>query len=429
MSAGRFTARWGRRRGTAVEAELISRLRQLPGPVPEARFRSELRAQLVAITARIVSESPTAEATRGTPATTFASGRSSTAGGKALHRLRRPALALAGASTVLVLLLAMAVWMAGGSLPGQSLYGVKRASENVQLSMAGTDSAKGQAYLQLAGNRVREVADLLSQPSAMLATGGVNADGRQVSAHTASLISDTLTSADDDSTSGMQLLGRAAVAQLSKEPLTKLSDWLPEQRRRMTEVRDRLPAGPLHTRAQASLLLLQRIATRTAQLTRAMGCPCLAQALADELGPVPCGACGAVPNPTPGAGPGTLPVPVPGLGSPGTSNSLPSLSLPPLGGSSGRSSSGHAAGPATSLPSAGPALPTTLPVTTPAQLPASQPAGGGATSSPPVVIGGSPSPSLSLPLPSVPGGVGGSASDRTASLPIPLPPLPSVSFP
>ena len=54
-TAGRFTTRWGRQHGSAVEAELISRLRALPGPVPEARFKSELRAQLVAITARVVA--------------------------------------------------------------------------------------------------------------------------------------------------------------------------------------------------------------------------------------------------------------------------------------------------------------------------------------------------------------------------------------
>src|ERR1700712_5660196 len=184
MRAGRFTTRWGRGDSSAAEAKLISRLRALPGPVPEAHFRSELRAQLVAITARVVAESPVAESPAGSKpsqapstATALAGKSSRPAGGRALRTLRRPVLALAGASTVLVLLLGMAVWMSGGSLPGQSLYGVKRASENVQLSMAGGDTAKGQAYLQLAGNRVREVADLLSQPSAMLATDGISADG------------------------------------------------------------------------------------------------------------------------------------------------------------------------------------------------------------------------------------------------------------
>ena len=380
MSAGRFAARWARADraagGSAVEAELVSRLRALPGPVPEARFKADLRAQLVAITARIVSES--AEA--GPSAATALADRQPR--GQALRRLRRPLLALAGASTVLVMLLGMAVWMSRGSLPGQSLYGVKRASENVQLSMAGNDVAKGQAYLQLASNRVREASALLSKPSAMLAGGGVSAAGR-VSPRTASLVIDALTSADADSVSGMQLLGRAAVSQLSKEPLAKVSDWLPRQRTLMLEVRDRAPAGSLRTRVLASVGLWQRIATRTSQLTAAMGCPCLAQALADELGPVPCAGCAAVPSRPPG-GPGsplgsktaTPPsVPLPGLGSPSPSATLPSLSLPPLGGPS---SSGHAAGP--------PLSPSGLPASAPSALPSGQPVGP-SISIGPIVIG------------------------------------------
>ncbi len=395
MSAGKFAARWGRGHRAAgraagrpdradradrsdrsvIEAELISRLRALPGPAPEARFRADLRAQLVAITARVVSESPAETATGS--ATALAGRR---AARSALRTLRRPVLALASASTVLVLLLGMAVWMSSGSLPGQSLYGIKRASENVQLSMAGNDVAKGQAYLQLAGNRVREAADLLSQPSAMLAGGGLSAAGR-VNPRTAELVADTLDSADADSVSAMRLLGRAAVAELSKEPLTKMSSWLPPQRTLLTQVRDRIPDGPLHTRAQASLLLLQRIATRTGQLSSAMGCACLAQALADELGPVPCSDCGPVATRTP-SGPGaptvTAPAPAPGLpGAPGSSGgpsgSLPNLSLPPLGGP-GSSSSGHAAGPGASQPPAS-NLPSSPAGTPPAALPSSSPSG------------------------------------------------------
>lgn len=387
MSAGRSAARWARgdraAGGSAVEAELISRLRTLPGPAPDIRFRAELRAQLVAITARIVSES-SAEAAP-------ADRRSSAAGSRALRTLRRPVLALAGASTVLTLLLGMAVWMSSGSLPGQSLYGVKRASENVQLSMAGNDIAKGQAYLQLAGNRVREIADLLSQPSAMATAGGLSAGTPRFTPRTVALVTDTLDSADEDTVNGMQLLSRAAVAQLSKEPLAKMTSWWPGQNTLMAEIQDRIPAGALRTRAQASLLLLQRIATRTGLLSSAMGCPCLAQALADELGPLPCTGCAAVPRPAPGGGAATLPVPVPGLGSPvGPSGSLPSLSLPPLGGSgSGSSSSGKAGGPAGQ--SAG---------TQPAGQPAgTQPVGSAPTAS------SLPSSLTSAPLPALPSGL------------------------
>src|SRR5439155_23146175 len=60
--------------------------------------------------------------------------------------LRRPLVAIASAAAVLVLLLGVAVWMSSSSLPGDSLYGVKRASENVQLSLASGDAEKGRTY-------------------------------------------------------------------------------------------------------------------------------------------------------------------------------------------------------------------------------------------------------------------------------------------
>ncbi len=400
MSAGRFAARSARRSGSSVEADLISRLRTLPGPVPDAQFRSDLRSQLVAITARVVAESgePAAASPSGVVAGAAAR-RSGAFGGGALRALRRPALALAGASTVLVMLLGMAVWMAGGALPGQSLYGVKRASENVQLSMAGNDTAKGWAYLRLAGNRAREAADLLGKPAAMVATGGVTAGGARISPHTASLVTDTLASADADSRSGMQLLGRAAVAQLSKDPLTRVSDWFAGQRALLTGVRDRIPTGALHNRAQASLTLLQRIATRTAQLNSKMGCPCLAQALSDELGPLPCSPCGTVRNQKPGAG-ASLPVPVPGLGS---TTPLPSLSLPALGGATGGSSSGHAAPGGPSLPALG------TPVSSPA---GGLPSAGGTSAVPAGPISVGPG-GVSVTLP------GGTVVTLTNPVPVP----------
>jgi hypothetical protein len=463
MSVGRFAARPSSRQRPNLRDELISRLRTLPtGPAPDPGFSADLRSQLVSITARIIAESaPEAEASAAAPA-----GQRAASG--ALRAVRRPLLAFAGASAVLVLLLAMAVWMSGGALPGESLYGVKRASENVQLSMAGNDADKGRAYLQLATNRAKEIQNLLSKPSAMPATGGVNGDGRTLSPHTASLVSDTLASADANSRSGMQLLGRAAVSQLSTEPLDRSSSWLPGQRTRLTDIRDRIPAGALHNRAQVSLNLLQRIATRTSQLTSKMGCPCLALSHADDLGPLPCDACGPVRNPQPGSSP--VPgLPVPGLPStsilpaPGTSGPLPSLSLPALGGSS----TGHAAGPASSgsptggLPSGGQptglpdGLPSGLPGGLPSELPTGLPGGlpSGLPTGPP---GGLPSglptgPPGGLPtglpsglptgLPSrpisagaggigatVPGGVGVGIGSGGVSVSVPAP-GPSIGWP
>src|SRR5947209_4291391 len=153
MGAGKFSANSGSRR--RVEAELVSRLRRLPvGELPDERFKAELRSQLVAIAPRIVSESAPVSAAP-SPA------RPRRAGSRRLVLLPRPLLAITGAAAVLVLLLGLAVWMSHGALPGQSLYGIKRASENFQLSVAGSDTGKGEKYLTFAGSRAGESSKLV----------------------------------------------------------------------------------------------------------------------------------------------------------------------------------------------------------------------------------------------------------------------------
>ena len=337
MSTGRFTAGSHGRDGAAdTHDDLIVRLRHLPiGPVADNRFKSELRTQLVAITARVVSESaarPESETLR--PRTRAVS----TVGVGVLAAIRRPLLAFAAAAAALVLLLGVAVWISSGSLPGDSLYSVKRASENVQLSLASGDGDKGRAYLDLASKRAGEVIDLLGKSA--------SASG-PVSAHNTKLITDTLDRADSDSRSGMQLLGKATVAQLSADQLTKLDAWLPAQRSDLTKILGSIPAGTLHDRAQSSLTLLQRISSRAAALKANLGCPCLSSAVSDDLGPIPCSPCtsiggaGTLPS-TPSGGTGGSSQP----GGPGTTSAPGSTSG--SGGSTG-AASGGLGGPLPSL--------------------------------------------------------------------------------
>jgi hypothetical protein len=337
MSAGRFAARSSDSRGyaAAIETDLISRLRNLPvGPRPDSRFKSDLRSQLVSITARIVAES----ASEASIAAARAAAKGSRAGARVgvrgvLGALRRPVLTFASAAAVLVLLLGMAVWISSSSLPGDSLYGVKRASENFQLSLAGNDTEKGRTYLDLARNRVTEAAKLLGKPDAMAAGPGFVAAGG-VSARTSKLVTEALASADSDSRSGTQLLGKAAVADLSADPLQKLAGWLPAQQRRMTEVVNRIPAGTLHNRAKSSLDLLSRVSARANALKANIGCPCLAQAVSDDLGPVPCSPCDPLVPGQPGQQPGGSVTPT----IPGVLPTPPSHSGSPLPGSSPRGS-------------------------------------------------------------------------------------------
>lgn len=372
MGAGKFSAGSGNRR--TVESELVSRLRRLPvGELPDPRFKAELRSQLVAITPRIVAESPPPTSSAARPA---ASGR--------LGVLRRPLIAFTGAACVLALLLGMAVWMAHGALPGQSLYGIKRASENFQLSVAGSDTSKGMKYLKFASSRVHESSKL--------------AGASQSDPHTASLVASALRSADSDVRNGVRLLTNTAVAQTSADPLTKISGWLSEQRTQLATLAPRLPAGPARSQASSSLALLQQVALRTRQLKAELGCSCLSQANADELGPRPCTSCKRPNVPglpgVPSGGPSglpslptALPSSVPGSGAP---------SLPGLGGSGGALPTG------TSLPSG---LPSSLPSGLPTQL-----------SSSPVSVGSSGA-SGGLPGVSISAGPGGISISVGPTLP------------
>jgi hypothetical protein len=307
MTSGRFSPRSAGDGSSDSETALVERLRTLPvGPVPDAGFTADLRSQLVAITARIIAESATASATdvTATRRTSPAGLRTTAPASGVLRALRRPVLAFASAAAVLALMLGVAVWMSHGSLPGDSLYGVKRASEDVQLSVAGDDTAKGYTYLGFATTRATEVAKLLGKPSAIAAGGSGPLATGSVSARTSKLVTDTLNSLDSDSRSGMQLLGRATVAQMSAAPLSKLGPWTVGQRAQLTDIESRVPAGTLKTRVKASLVLLGRIEARAAALRAKIGCPCLSQAVSDDLGPVPCSTCTALTPPGTSSGPG-----------------------------------------------------------------------------------------------------------------------------
>lgn len=414
MSAGRF-ALGGRGRATAFESELIARLRVLPvGPKPDGKFKSELRAQLVAITARIVAESAgdVAAATGRSPAL---AGRARPAGAAvhtgpatlrgATRALRRPILALASAAAVLALMLGAALWMSSGSLPGDSLYGVKRASENLKLSVAGGDVDKGYTYLRFATTRADEVTKLLGKPSALAAGPGGAVAAGQPSSRTVSLVKDTLDSLDSDSRSGMQLLGKATVAQRSAAPLSKLQTWTVGQRAKLSSISSRVPAGDLRTRVQASLTLLKRIETRSAQLKSKVGCACLSQTRSDDLGPVPCSPCkslggASAPGSSPGSPGGSASAGQPGSGSTSSNRSgagtVPNGSGPAGGTRTGGASGGTNGGGVS--------------------VGATTPGGVSATPSLPITVG---SDGLGTTLPNVSVGVG--SAGITADVPVPLP--------
>jgi uncharacterized protein DUF5667 len=239
-----------------------------PGPSPQ--FTAELHAQLVAVTPRLVAEGATGTAQR-----------------RGWHGLRprrlplRRPLAVVGTLVVIfALLLGGAVWLSSSSLPGDSLYSLKRASEKVQLSLTGGTGARAKEYLSLAKRRTDEVSALLSRASAH-AAGGIDA-------RHAKLITETVGQADSDLRNASRLLTEQAVANRSADPLRVLISALPDQISRLSAIANRIPAGQLHNRAVASGQLATRVLDRANQLRADLGCSCLTGTSTDDLGPLPC---------------------------------------------------------------------------------------------------------------------------------------------
>ena len=299
---------------------VVSALGTLPAPQLRAEFRDELRAQLVAITPRIVAEAAETEAmvdivprSTAAPAPARAPGRRPSPGPTVvvaaptrthhvpgvLDRLRRvhlgrPLAIVASVVTVFALLLGGAVWMSRKALPGDSLYGLKRASERFELATAGSDSERASDYLSFAASRVQEVRALLSRDDTA-AGSGLTAAG--ISAGTASLVTSTLASADSDVRSASVILTGQAAKSGSASPLQTMLDWTPAQLNRLKAVSQSLPSGALQNRVQSSAGLVAAAQARAQDLKSHLGCSCLSSATTDSLGVVPCDVCSAPASP------------------------------------------------------------------------------------------------------------------------------------
>jgi hypothetical protein len=277
------------------------------------------------------------------------------------HRLRkmpigRPLGVVASLVTVLALVLGGAVYLSQDSLPGDTLYGLKRTSERVELSWSGSDTDRAHKLLEFATTRVDESRRLVSRPSASAADGGPLADGR-LSPQTTRLVSDTLASADDDTRTASRLLGAAAVKQASAAPLADVSTWASGQLARLTRLRESIPtSATARTKVTESATLVRAVATRAGTLQKRVACDCLRDAPSDSLGPVPVSTPKAPQTTAPGtsgkrSGPSTTATSTSGPRQPATTRTT--------GGSTGRTTARPKASP---LPL--PSIPALLPTTT-----------------------------------------------------------------
>ncbi|WP_205472075.1 DUF5667 domain-containing protein [Nocardioides sp. SYSU D00038] len=156
--------------------ELVGALRAVPEPQPRPEFVADLRERLMTAAATELSPQAVTEARLTLPP------RST--GQRARDRRIAVALggfALVGATT------SMAV-AAQGALPGDTLYPLKRAIENVQTNVRSDDGDKGAALLANARGRLEEVREL-------------SRDGAD-----AGVVADTLDDFSDQATAASDLL-------------------------------------------------------------------------------------------------------------------------------------------------------------------------------------------------------------------------------
>jgi hypothetical protein len=251
---------------------------------------------------------------------------------------------------------------ASRALPGDPFYGVKRATERVQLAATTGQEAKGKRHLEFARTRLAEVQALAGHSSALapFLPDTVGAVGPLTEQAQASTIISTLSDMDSETRAGADDLVTVARDAGSAEPLQSLDQFTRSQFGALRAVLPELP-GQAQSRARQSLSLLSAVASRTVSVAAAepgAGTPAGGSSPSASTRP-------HAHKGSPGPGPATSSAPAGNDGSSSQPTTEPNPgpnpepTLPPL------PSDGGSEAPTI------PALPTTLPV--PTTLPTSLP--------------------------------------------------------
>ncbi|WP_422771976.1 DUF5667 domain-containing protein [Plantactinospora sp. WMMC1484] len=171
------------------------------------------------------------------------------------------------------------------AVPGDALYGMKRHTERAQLALASSDLSRGQLFLDFARTRLAEA----------VAVGGQSYD-----------FSDVLKDMDDDTRQGIKLLTSAAVQRQDPAALDAVDSFLRQQRPQLVRLFEDTTRAT-RSRANASLVLLDAVQTRSDELRDALACGAGATGRHDSIGPLPqaCptrrGPAGTLPDSSPSA--------------------------------------------------------------------------------------------------------------------------------
>lgn len=157
------------------------------------------------------------------------------------------------------------------ALPGDTLYGVKRAAEGVQLQLTGDDTEAGLLHLQFAATRLQEVRRLVQEAGEDAASGRVRGALREMDAETtagaglltrAYLARPALSGSGSGSASASRSESVSRSESASPSPLSRLVAFTRDQERTLTTVLPALPAPA----AASSLAVLRQVQTRTTAL-------------------------------------------------------------------------------------------------------------------------------------------------------------------
>ncbi len=158
----------------------------------------------------------------------------------------------------------------GNSVPGDPLYGVKRSTERAQLALAGSDSSRGQLYLEFARTRMNEASAQHDDPTGLAAL---------------------LVDMDDETRQGVRLLTGSAWSRHETGPLDLIDAFVANQRVALAAAARRSSGAEVAVYQSSSLL--DAIAERTVGLRATLACDGPTDAGTavgqqfDPLGPVP----------------------------------------------------------------------------------------------------------------------------------------------
>ncbi len=171
----------------------------------------------------------------------------------------------------------------GDAQPGSALYGMKRSAENAQIALAGSDSKKGQLYLDFARTRLSE--------AQQLGDGSTNLDS-------------VLAAMDSQTTNGAKLLFTDAVDHKSNNDVAVVDSFVTYQAKQLAGWKNGL-SGNARSRALHSIAILDQIHARAQQIHAALSCASSIKIIGkDAYGPeasCQAGASATAPNTTPTA--------------------------------------------------------------------------------------------------------------------------------